>query len=99
MLEKGVHGCFEKFVQVICSLHQFEGNADQEQLLELLSSESTGPESNDKCCNKAAAGDNNVEYIPAICTETAPTQSKEANYNIDHVDKGDQEEKIIWRIN
>jgi len=94
-LAEGVHGCFEKFVQVICSLHQFEGNADQKQLLELLGSESTGPESNNERCNEAAAGNNHVENIPAICTEAAPTQSKEANNDIDHIDKGDQEEKII----
>jgi hypothetical protein len=44
-------------------------------------------------CNKTAASDNNVKKVPAIGPKATPTQSKEANQDIDHVNKGDHEEK------
>src|ERR1700676_2646586 len=90
-----IHGCFEQFVEIVRPLHQLERYADQEKFLELLSSESAGPKPDNERRNKTATADNNVEKIPAIGPKAAPTQSEETNQDIDHIDKGDQEKKVI----
>lgn len=37
-----IHRCFEELIQAVCPLNEFEGNADQEEFLQLLNSVASG---------------------------------------------------------
>lgn len=92
---ESLHSCLEEFIQIVRPLNQFEGDANEKQLLQLLSDESAGSEPDNESGDEAAARDNNIKEIPAVGAKAVPTHAKEPNQNINYVDERDQKEKVI----
>jgi hypothetical protein len=84
-----LHRRFEKFVQAVGRLHKLEGNADQEELLQLLCGERRGTETNDQSRHEATSRGGDVKYIPAVCPETIPAETVKANRNVHDIDSSD----------
>ena len=72
-MRASLHSSFEQLVETVCSLHEFERDADQEQFLQLLCSEPTPSKSDNECSNETATSNHNIENIPAIGSEAVPT--------------------------
>ena len=93
-----VHGGLEQLVQVVHPLHELERDADQEEFLQLVDDVTAGANSYRDGCEQATRGDNDVEHVPAVGTETPPAKPVEAYGDVYHVYDSDEEEKVICKV-
>ena len=92
-----VHSRFKEHIQAVRALNKFERNADKEEFLELLRCKSTVTKTNGNSCDETATGDNDIEQVPAVCSEAAPPQTKKAHEDIKKVNEHKNQEEVIWK--
>jgi hypothetical protein len=90
-----IHSGLEQHIQAICPLHEFEGNTDKEQLLQLLNCETCLPEAHDEGSHETPEGDNDVKEIPSIGMEASPSKAVPPYDDVNDVNKHEDQEKII----
>jgi hypothetical protein len=76
-------------------LNELECYADKEQLLKLLGAKSAVAEADNEGGDETTTGHYNIENIPSVGTETAPTEAKASNEDIDEVYRHQHKEKVI----
>ena len=93
--EKDIHSGFEQHIETVGSLNEFEGDANKEELLELIDHKSTLPELDDEKGDKASMGDDEIEEIPSVRFIASPAQPTEPYVNIQDIDGHEPQEKHI----
>lgn len=69
--------------------------ADKEQLLKLLGAKSAVAEADNERGDETTTGHYDIEDIPSIGAETAPTKAKPPNEDVDEVYEHQRKEEVI----
>ena len=91
-----IHSSLEELVETVDTLHQLERYARDEELLQLLHHEATRVEAHDQGREETTTGDYDVEYVPAVCAVTGPSESEKSHDDIQHVDGGHEDEEVVY---
>lgn len=93
--QEHLHSRFEEFVQTVHALHELQGDARDEQFLQLLDHEAAGVEPYDQSGEEAARGNHDVEHVPPVGTVTRPAEAEETDENVDAVHDGDKDKEVV----